>query len=122
MTDYWITWLIFLAKTHSLPMVRQRLNPASCLLTEGREDAQLGGASVICRKLSFPFDIIPLFRRSGDLLNVEPHIFLGQKGIEAVFKGASARIGLVVKAKCAMRGTKIADAVRELLLQKYGNL
>jgi hypothetical protein len=27
-----------------------------------------------------------------------------------------------IKAKCAMRGTKIADEVRELLLQKYGNL
>lgn len=26
-----------------------------------------------------------------------------------------------IKAKCAMRGTKIADEVRELLLQKYGN-
>jgi hypothetical protein len=27
-----------------------------------------------------------------------------------------------IKTKCAMRGTKIADEVRELLLQKYGNL
>ena len=27
-----------------------------------------------------------------------------------------------IKAKCAMRGTKIADEVRELLLQKYGNV
>lgn len=27
----------------------------------------------------------------------------------------------VIKAQCAMRGTKIADEVRELLLQKYGN-
>jgi hypothetical protein len=26
-----------------------------------------------------------------------------------------------VKAQCAMRGSKIADEVRELLLQKYGN-
>jgi hypothetical protein len=26
-----------------------------------------------------------------------------------------------IKAQCAMRGTKIADEVRELLLQKYGN-
>jgi hypothetical protein len=26
-----------------------------------------------------------------------------------------------IKATCAMRGTKIADEVRELLLQKYGN-
>lgn len=26
-----------------------------------------------------------------------------------------------IKAACAMRGTKIADEVRELLLQKYGN-
>ena len=25
-----------------------------------------------------------------------------------------------IKAQCAMRGTKIADEVRELLLQKYG--
>lgn len=27
-----------------------------------------------------------------------------------------------IKAQCAMRGTKIADEVRELLLQKYGKL
>lgn len=27
----------------------------------------------------------------------------------------------VIKAQCAMRGTKIADEVRELLLQKYRN-
>jgi hypothetical protein len=26
-----------------------------------------------------------------------------------------------IKAQCAMRGTKIADELRELLLQKYGN-
>ncbi len=26
-----------------------------------------------------------------------------------------------IKAQCAMRGTKIADEVRELLLKKYGN-
>lgn len=26
-----------------------------------------------------------------------------------------------IKAQCAMRGTKIAQEVRELLLQKYGN-
>jgi hypothetical protein len=26
-----------------------------------------------------------------------------------------------IKTACAMRGTKIADEVRELLLQKYGN-
>jgi hypothetical protein len=26
-----------------------------------------------------------------------------------------------IKTQCAMRGTKIADEVRELLLQKYGN-
>lgn len=26
----------------------------------------------------------------------------------------------LIKAECAMRGTKIADEVRELLLQKYG--
>lgn len=26
-----------------------------------------------------------------------------------------------IKSACAMRGTKIADEVRELLLQKYGN-
>jgi DNA polymerase III delta subunit len=26
-----------------------------------------------------------------------------------------------IKSSCAMRGTKIADEVRELLLQKYGN-
>jgi hypothetical protein len=26
-----------------------------------------------------------------------------------------------IKAQCAMRGTKIADEMRELLLQKYGN-
>lgn len=26
-----------------------------------------------------------------------------------------------IKAQCAMRGTKIADEVRELLVQKYGN-
>ena len=26
-----------------------------------------------------------------------------------------------IKAQCAMRGTKMADEVRELLLQKYGN-
>lgn len=26
-----------------------------------------------------------------------------------------------VKSQCAMRGTKIADEIRELLLQKYGN-
>lgn len=27
-----------------------------------------------------------------------------------------------IKAQCAMRGTKIAEEVRELLIQKYGNL
>jgi len=27
-----------------------------------------------------------------------------------------------IKAQCAMRGKKIADEVRELLLQKYGNV
>lgn len=27
-----------------------------------------------------------------------------------------------IKAQCAMRGTKIANEVRELLLQKYGNV
>lgn len=26
-----------------------------------------------------------------------------------------------IKSSCALRGTKIADEVRELLLQKYGN-
>lgn len=26
-----------------------------------------------------------------------------------------------IKSQCAMRGTKIVDEVRELLLQKYGN-
>ena len=26
-----------------------------------------------------------------------------------------------IKAQCAMRGAKIADEVRELLIQKYGN-
>jgi predicted lipoprotein len=26
-----------------------------------------------------------------------------------------------IKTQCAMRGTKIADEVRELLIQKYGN-
>ena len=26
-----------------------------------------------------------------------------------------------IKAQCAMRGTKMADEVRDLLLQKYGN-
>ena len=26
-----------------------------------------------------------------------------------------------IKSQCAMRGTKIADEVRELLVQKYGN-
>lgn len=26
-----------------------------------------------------------------------------------------------IKAQCAMRGSKIADEVRELLMQKYGN-
>ena len=26
-----------------------------------------------------------------------------------------------IKAQCAMRGSKIADEVRELLIQKYGN-
>lgn len=26
-----------------------------------------------------------------------------------------------IKSQCAMRGTKIADEVRELLIQKYGN-
>lgn len=27
-----------------------------------------------------------------------------------------------IKAQCAMRGTKIVEEVRELLIQKYGNL
>jgi hypothetical protein len=27
-----------------------------------------------------------------------------------------------IKTQCSMRGTKIADEVREILLQKYGNL
>ena len=27
-----------------------------------------------------------------------------------------------IKSQCAMRGTKIADEVREILRQKYGNL
>ena len=33
----------------------------------------------------------------------------------------SERLHRAIKAQCAMRGTKIADEVRELLLQKYGN-
>jgi hypothetical protein len=33
----------------------------------------------------------------------------------------SDRLHRNIKAQCAMRGTKIADEVRELLLQKYGN-
>ena len=32
-----------------------------------------------------------------------------------------ASLHRTIKAQCAMRGTKIADEVRELLLQKYGN-
>lgn len=32
-----------------------------------------------------------------------------------------ASLHRAIKAQCAMRGTKIADEVRELLLQKYGN-
>ena len=32
----------------------------------------------------------------------------------------SASLHRAIKAQCAMRGTKIADEVRELLLQKYG--
>lgn len=31
------------------------------------------------------------------------------------------RLHKAIKTACAMRGTKIADEVRELLLQKYGN-
>lgn len=31
-----------------------------------------------------------------------------------------ASLHRTIKAQCAMRGTKIADEVRELLLQKYG--
>ena len=31
-----------------------------------------------------------------------------------------ASLHRAIKAQCAMRGTKIADEVRELLLQKYG--
>jgi hypothetical protein len=32
-----------------------------------------------------------------------------------------ASLHRTIKAQCAMRGSKIADEVRELLLQKYGN-
>ena len=32
-----------------------------------------------------------------------------------------ASLHRTIKAQCAMRGAKIADEVRELLLQKYGN-
>ena len=32
-----------------------------------------------------------------------------------------ASLHRMIKSSCAMRGTKIADEVRELLLQKYGN-
>lgn len=32
-----------------------------------------------------------------------------------------ASLHRAIKAQCAMRGTKIADEVRTLLLQKYGN-
>lgn len=32
----------------------------------------------------------------------------------------SAQLHRSIKSQCAMRGTKIADEVRELLLQKYG--
>lgn len=32
-----------------------------------------------------------------------------------------ASLHRTIKAQCAMRGTKIADEVRELLLKKYGN-
>lgn len=32
-----------------------------------------------------------------------------------------ASLHRAIKSQCAMRGTKIADEVRELLLQKYGN-
>jgi hypothetical protein len=33
-----------------------------------------------------------------------------------------ASLHRAIKSQCAMRGTKIADEVRELLNQKYGNL
>lgn len=33
----------------------------------------------------------------------------------------SASLHRKIKSQCAMNGTKIADEVRELLLQKYGN-
>jgi hypothetical protein len=33
----------------------------------------------------------------------------------------SVTLHRAIKAQCAMRGTKIADEVRELLKQKYGN-
>lgn len=32
------------------------------------------------------------------------------------------RLHRTIKSQCAMRGTKIADEVRELLLQKYGKI
>lgn len=32
-----------------------------------------------------------------------------------------ASLHRAIKAQCAMRGTKIADEVRELLMQKYGD-
>lgn len=32
-----------------------------------------------------------------------------------------ASLHRAIKSQCAMRGSKIADEVRELLLQKYGN-
>jgi hypothetical protein len=32
-----------------------------------------------------------------------------------------ASLHRAIKAQCAMRGTKIADEVRELLVKKYGN-
>lgn len=32
-----------------------------------------------------------------------------------------ASLHRAIKTQCAMRGTKIADEVRELLIQKYGN-
>lgn len=49
----------------------------------------------------------------------------GEGGEPALMKrltiDVSENLHRAIKAQCAMRGTKIADEVRELLLQKYGN-
>ena len=45
----------------------------------------------------------------------------GPEAMKRLTIDVSESLHRAIKTQCAMRGTKIADEVRDLLIQKYGN-